>query len=237
MRPQLFGTLAIGLAVAALGLLLLGRPSSTEKTGTPDTPPGQRQVRVTGEALVPAQADLAWVKAAFTVRGATPLQVQERYDERLGALSTALAAAGVRPGDFQVGLRRVYRAEDFLSPGPANSRVREFEVRITVRDLRHLEEVINAAWGADATDAWVELYGIQDPEPLRRQAVKLAIANAQERADIVAAAGALRLRSTIDTAVVLDESRTDSQSPGPTATTPDALWVRATATVTYEHRP
>ena len=110
----------------------------------------------------------------------------------MDAVIQALRDLGIAETDIQTTGVNVY-PEDRFNPQDPNAqtervyRVRN-TVRVTVRDVEQTEAVISAAVSAGANTIYNLTFGIEDPQGLEQEARTLAVADAQNRAQQLAAA-------------------------------------------------
>ena len=147
----------------------------------------------TGEVLVPA--DNAVVSLGVTATDSEVLAAQAAANEAIAAIRAALVAGGIDEADISTDYINIYAMYDYsgsmekLSAYNANS-----TLAIRVRDIEKVGEVIDTAFGAGANALHGISFSATDTKEAREKALKLAVANAQAKAEVLAEAAGLVLR-------------------------------------------
>ena len=147
----------------------------------------------TGEVLVPA--DSAVVSLGVTATDTEVLAAQAAANEAIDAIRAALVANGIDEADIITDYINIYAMYDYsgsmekLSAYNANS-----TLAIRVRDIEKVGEVIDNAFGAGANTLHGISFSATDTKEAREKALKLAVANAQAKAEVLAEAAGLVLR-------------------------------------------
>lgn len=157
-----------------------------------------RQITVVGEAQVAAQPDIAHVTLGVMQRADTAGDAMTQTSTAMAAVLESLAAAGLASEDVQtqtVQLDTLYRYTD--QDGVRQSEIMGFQatntVRITVRALDTLGEVLDQVISAGATEVHGISFAIADAEALLDDARIAAIEAARAKAERMAAAAGARL--------------------------------------------
>ena len=147
----------------------------------------------TGEVLVPA--DSAVVSLGVTATDSEVLAAQAAANEAIAAIRAALVAGGIDESDISTDYINIYAMYDYsgsmekLSAYNANS-----TLAIRVRDIEKVGEVIDTAFGAGANTLHGISFSATDTREAREEALKLAVANARAKAEVLAEAAGLVLR-------------------------------------------
>ena len=173
-----------------------------QPTPAPALPP-EPQVVVTGEGLVQAVPDRAWITISAESRASNPREAQKRNTEAMTPVQNKLKAAGV-PADA---IRTIAYDVQYEWEWVNNKRVgrgyvarNTIEVRVDAVD--RVGEYLEIAAGSGATSLGGIRFDLKDRARLEREALRLAVADARAKAD-AAAAGAGR---NIDRVVRIDEA-------------------------------
>ncbi|MCC7362277.1 MAG: SIMPL domain-containing protein [Anaerolineales bacterium] len=188
----------VGLALAALGLLTAAACAAAPaaaQTGVPaDTP---RTISVTGTGTAYGAPDVATVQVGVQTRSENAGQAVNDNSTRVAALIAALKALGIAEKDMQTTNFSVYVQQNY---DPQTGRPLEtiyYQVdntlNVTVRDTSRLGDVLTGAVDAGANSIYGVSFSVADPAALQGQARELAVANARERAEQLAAAAGVTL--------------------------------------------
>jgi uncharacterized protein YggE len=164
--------------------------------------PMEPTVAVTGEGIVQAVPDRAWVTITAESRAGPPRDAQRRNVEAMTPVLATLTAAGnagdaIRPVGYDL-----QQEFDFVR-GKRISRgyVARNTVDVRVDQIDRAGEVLEIAVGSGATSVGGIRFDLKDRSKLEREALRMAVAEAREKA-VAAAAGAGR---TIDRILRIDE--------------------------------
>jgi uncharacterized protein YggE len=183
-----------------------------------DEPPPTRTVSVSGRGRISAQPNVAEVSAGVLTRATTASAALSSNSQRMTALQNLLKERGVAAKDVQTSQLSLMpipgqpappepgRPLPDSTPQIAGYQVQNM-VRVTVRDLAQLGPLLDAIVGAGANN----VYGVSlrtDSGALVREARKRAMADAREKAELLAGEGGLVLGPPITI-------REDSYAPAP----------------------
>jgi uncharacterized protein YggE len=173
-----------------------------------------RGIHVVGEGRAWAAPDMG----TFTVAVETlKPSVAEARDVAAGALQSVLLAVkglGVASEDVQTQSVSIAPQYDYTEQGSVLKGYRAFSsLSVRVLDLDKLGAIIDAAAAAAGDLARIEgpTLELEDPEPVRSQARKLALENARARAEQIAATTQL----TLGAPIYVEESSGGFVEPGP----------------------
>lgn len=169
-------------------------------------------VVVSGEGVVQAVPDRAWVTISAESRASSPREAQRRNAEAMGPVQEQLRAAGI-PADA---IRTVAYDVQYEWEWVNNKRVgrgylarNSIEVRVDAVD--RVGELLEVAAGSGATSLGDLRFDVKDQAKLEREALRLAVQDARARAE-AAAAGAGR---TVDRIVRIEEEGVSAPPPRP----------------------
>lgn len=154
---------------------------------------------VTGEARVSAAPDLATVRAGVETEGETAAEALSANSARAARLIEALKAAGVAAADIQTGTLRLeprYADMQRTRPGEAPELVGYRvvnEVSATIRELDGIGAVLDKVVAAGANRIDAIRFGLAEDGALADEARRKAVANARQRAEVLAEAAGVRL--------------------------------------------
>jgi uncharacterized protein YggE len=184
-------------------ILLNGAPPVLAQQ-QPSTSSTQDPVVITsGEGVVQAVPDRAWVTISAESRASSPREAQKRNTEAMTPVLDKLKGAGIPSDAIRTVVYDVHYEWDYVN----NRRVgRGYVARNTV-DVRidnidRVGEYLEIAVGSGATALGGIRFDLKDRAKLEREAIRLAVADARGKAE-AAAAGAGR---TIDRITRIDEA-------------------------------
>lgn len=170
-------------------LLLISAPVFAQPAPTPATP--EPPVVVTsGEGVIEVPPDRAWITITAESRASNPRDAQKRNAETMAPVLEKLKAAGVSADAIKTVGYDLQQEWDYVN----NRRVsRGYVARNTV-DVRvdaidRVGELLEIAVGLGATSVGGVRFGLKDRAKLEREALRLAVTEARQRAE-AAAAGA-----------------------------------------------
>jgi uncharacterized protein YggE len=156
------------------------------------SPPAESVVVTTGEGVVHAVPDRAFVSISAESRASSPREAQRRNTELMKPVQDRLRAAGIPADAIRTTVYDLQFEWDWVN----NKRVpRGYVARNTIEvrvdTLDRLGELLDAAVSAGATSVSDVRFDLKDRSKLERDALRLAVIDARAKAD-AAAAGAGR---------------------------------------------
>ena len=169
-------------------LLLTPLGASAQQTTTPEPP----VVVTSGEGLVQAVPDRAWITITAESRAGNPRDAQRRNAEAMKPVIDKLRAAGIPAEAIRTIGYDLQQEWDYVN----NQRVSRGYVARNTIDVRvdtidRVGELLEMAVGSGATSVGGVRFDLKDRAKLEREALRLAVEDARARAD-AAAAGAGR---------------------------------------------
>ena len=147
-------------------------------------------VNGSGETLV--TADTAVVSVGVNVRKKDALEAQSAANEVIASIRAVLTEAGLKEEDISTGYINLYAVYDYskdveeIVAYNANS-----SLAIKVTDMGRVGEVIDMAFGAGANTLDGVSFSVTDDTEARKESLKAAVADAKEKAAILAEAAGL----------------------------------------------
>jgi len=183
-------------------------------------PRAEPLVVTSGEGVVQAVPDRAWVSIAAESRAPNPRDAQRRNAEAMAPVQEKLRAAGLPADAIRTVAYDLQQEWDYVN----NRRVSRgyvarntIEVRVDAID--RVGELLEIAVGSSATSVGGIRFDLKDRARLEREALRLAVADARARAD-AAAAGAGQAVSRV---VRIEEHGVVSRPPIPVMMAREAL--------------
>jgi hypothetical protein len=206
--------LAAALIVA--GVALSGRAPAVSAAQEPVATGPARTITVVGRGEVTARPDVAVTNLGVEVTAPTVGAAMDDAEGRMKAILAAVKAAGVADKDIQTSNFSIS-----FERQPSDIQPREGEkgtagvyrvsnmVQVTIRDLDQVGDVIDAAVGAGANNVWGVSFSLEDTDALEAQAREKAVADAQARAESLAALNGVKVGEVIAISEVI------GATPGP----------------------
>ena len=144
----------------------------------------------TGETLV--AADTAVVSLGVSVRDKDALKAQSEANEVIAAIRAALTGAGFAEEDINTGYINLYAVYDYskeieqVAAYNASS-----TLAVKVKDMTRVGEVIDLAFSAGANTLDGISFSVTDDAAARAESLKAAVADAKEKAAVLAEAAGL----------------------------------------------
>jgi uncharacterized protein len=158
--------------------------------------PVERTISVTGTGSVSADPDTAHINTGVVVEADTAKDALARNTTVMTRLIDGLKALGIAAKDIQTSSvnvePRYTQAKDGKSATISGYRVAN-QVRLVVRDVKRLGEVLDGAIGLGANQMGGISFEVANPEALLDEARKQAVASARRRAELYAAAAGVQL--------------------------------------------
>ena len=194
--------LKVRLYLVAGALAAAGLAAPTAEAQTVQNPPAEPSVAVSGEGTVLAVPDRAWVGIAAESRASNPKDAQRRNAELMTPVQAKLKAAGI-PADAirTVGYDLQQEFDYVNNKRISRGYVARNSIEVRVDEIDRVGEVLEIAVGSGATTVNGIRFDLKDRARLEREALRLAVADATEKARS-AASGAGR---TIDRIMRIEE--------------------------------
>jgi uncharacterized protein YggE len=216
-----FNLRQVGAVTAVIALLgaasvgAVGLRGASAQDGTPvatgETP---ATVYVNGQGVVTVAPDTASVVVGVNIIEKTLSEAQAKATTQMTAVIDALKGAGIDEKDIQTVNYNVNILQNYDSNGnPAT--IEGFQVsnqvNVTVRDLDKLGSILDTVVGQGANAIYGISFFVDDPSAAASQARALAVQNAKQKADELAAAAGMTVGR------IISISETYSPSPMPVA--------------------
>ena len=208
----------------------------------PPLPPAVDVVVTTGEGVIHAAPDRAWITVVAETRAQTPREAQRRNIEAMQPVQDALRNARIPADAIRTAGYDLQEEFDF----PNNKRVSRGyvarnSIEVRVDDVARVGELLELSVGQGATRVGGLRFDLKDQAKLEREALRLAVAEARAKAE-AAAAGAGR---NVDRVIRVEEAGGPRPQPmfravamearaadAPVPVSAGQIEVRAQATVT-----
>lgn len=195
-------------AVALLALVLLGAAAAHAQS--PDQDRTQSIVTTTGEGIVRAVPDRAWITVGVESRAKSAREAQQRNAEQMRPVLDKVRGAGIPADAIRTTGYDVQYEWDFVD-GKRVGRgyVARNTVEIRVDDISKVAGIIEIAGSSGASSIGGVRFDLKNRAALERDALRQAVAEARQKADaLVSAAG-----RSLDRIIRIDEQGGPSPMP------------------------
>ena len=159
------------------------------------------EIRVTGTGEVLVPADTAVVSLGVSAADKDVRTAQGMANEAIAAIRAALIEGGIAEEDINTDYINIYAMYDY---GSGSEQITGYNANSTlairVKDIDRVGEVIDLAFGAGANTLNGINFSATDTTAAKEKAMRLAVADAQAKADVLADAAGLQIRGIEDIA-------------------------------------
>jgi uncharacterized protein YggE len=182
--------------------LLVATPALASAQQPPVARPDEPVVVTSGQGLVTAVPDRAWITVTAESRAGNPRDAQRRNTEAMTPVLDKLRGAGIPADAIRTVGYDLQPEFDFVNDRRTlRGYVARNSVEVRVDAIDRVGEYLQLAVGSGATSIGGLRFDVKDRSMLEREALRLAVADARMRAD-AAASGA---GQTVDRVVRIDE--------------------------------
>ena len=143
-----------------------------------------------GEVLVPA--DVAMVSVGINIRKADALEAQSAANEVIARIREALTAAGFDEENINTGYVSLWGVYDYNGDTESITAYNASStLAVKVTDMARVGEAIDLAFGAGANTLDGVSFSVENDAEARKEALKKAVADAREKAAVLAEAAGL----------------------------------------------
>ena len=143
-----------------------------------------------GEVLVPA--DVAVVSVGINIRKADALEAQSAANEVIARIREALTAAGFDEENINTGYVSLWGVYDYNGDTESITAYNASStLAVKVTDMARVGEAIDLAFGAGANTLDGVSFSVENDAEARKEALKKAVADAREKAAVLAEAAGL----------------------------------------------
>lgn len=205
-------------------------------------------ITVMGEATAAVAPDFAQASVGVTTEAKTVREASETNAQAMTAVVNAIKQAGVPENSIQTAQLSIQPVYAQNRPGrPDEPRITGYrvsnQVRIKLREIGRIGEVVDRAIAAGATDMHGISFGIREPSKALDPARAAAIEDARRKAEAYAKAAGAQLGRAVDIAesgtssprpMMLEQRSAAMAAAAPTSVQPGETTLRVVVSVTYE---
>ena len=183
-----------GFVVVLEGWSAVSPGLAAAQTVTPSANEPVRSVTVIGEGKVTAKPDQAQIQLGVETISTTVAAATQDNNAQMAAILAALKKLGIADKDIQTSNFSIYleRVPDrgIVTEGDSSAEVTRYhvsnQVRVTVRDLTTVSNVIDQVVAAGDNNVWGVSFTVADPKVLQKAARAAAVADAKAKAEELA---------------------------------------------------
>jgi uncharacterized protein YggE len=171
----------------ALLLLVVLLPSTADAQQPPVTSDSVATVTASGEGLVQAVPDRAWITITAESRASNPREAQRRNTEAMTPVLDKLKAAGIPAEAIRTVAYDLQQEWDYVNERRiSRGYLARNSVEVRVDSVDRVGELLEIAVGSGATSVGGIRFDLKDQAKLEREALRLAVADARARAEAMA---------------------------------------------------
>ncbi len=180
-------------------------PAGTETAVEPAAATGGITVIGRGEAF--GQPDEAYLNVGVETFAVEVTTATAENEEKIQTIITTLKEQGIAAEDIQTSNYSLWAEQIYGERGPegiAGYRVNN-QVQVTIREVEKVGDVLTAVTNAGANSIYGVSFSVADPAALEAEAREEAIANAQERARLLAELSGVTLGDVVAVSEVIGQ--------------------------------
>ena len=200
------------MKILALTLIIGTIAAVRAQAQQPSQPPSPSVIVTTGEGVVKRAPDRAWVTIGAENRARTPQEAQQANADAMNGVIARIKEKGI-PADAIRTTGFVLQPEFDFQNGKQTLRdyVARNQVQVRVDAIDKAGDVIGAAVATGATNVSNVQFDLKDRVTAEREALRLAVQDARQRADAAAAGAGVQ----IDRVLRVEEQREGVVAPRP----------------------
>lgn len=199
-------------------LTLAALPAAAQTTPPQDMTP---TVNTSGEGVVEAVPDRAWITITAESRAGNPRDAQKRNVEAMTPVIDKLKGAGIPADAIKTVGYDLQQEWDYVNNRRVSrGYVARNSVDVRVDNVDRVGELLEIAVGSGATSVGGIRFDLKDRAKLERDALRLAVADARARAEAAAAGAGMSIDRVL---------RIDAQSYNAPPPMPKVAYMRAEA--------
>ena len=153
-------------------------------------------ISVSGEGSVLVSADHATVSLGITARNKDVQQAQQQANQAIASIRASLKENGIAEEDINTGMINIYANYDYSSENEMISGyTANATLAIRLSDTALAGQVIDLAFAAGANTLEGISFYAEDTEAAKKEALEKAVADARQKAEILAAAMGMTISS------------------------------------------
>lgn len=200
-----FRFLILALLTTLLAVSVVGCAPTTSRVRAADTAVSPGAITVIGRGEASGRPDEAHLSVGVEVFDASVKAATSQNEETIQSILAALDEQQIADEDIQTSNYNVWAEQRYGENGPegiAGYRVTN-QVNVTMRDIERVGDVLTAVIDAGANSIYGIYFSVADPAALEGEAREIAIENARQRAESLAALSGVTLGKVIGVSEVI----------------------------------
>jgi len=183
--------MSVGIVALLVAVLLMGNlggfsPEVMAETEAVVADAAVNVVSVSGVGSISVKPDIAFINVGVETQNADAGVAQKENATKMTAVMAALTKAGIEADDIKTVQYSIYDRYDYLEDGKD---VKYYNVtnvvKVTVRDITKVGDVIDAASGAGSNQISSIQFGISNEDEVYQEALKAAMTSAKTKAESI----------------------------------------------------
>ncbi len=210
MSTRKLGIAGMVLLAAVFALSACGSPVASQAQGEAQQSP-VRTVTVIGQGKASGAPTVAHINVGVETTAPSAQEAMEANRVTMNALLETIKALGIAEKDIQTGNFSIY-ADQSPTVSPVDTKPESTgevvyhvsnQVNLTVRDIAALGDILDQAVAAGANNVYGVSFDVEDTSELEAEAREKAVADAQSRAETLAALNGVSVGQVITISEVI----------------------------------
>ncbi|MCH4889448.1 DUF541 domain-containing protein [Acidaminobacter sp. JC074] len=177
--------LSLSVVVVMVAMLLVGTMNVTGVVQA-EVAETENVVSVSGVGTVTVKPDIAYINVGVETQDADAGLAQQENAKKMTAVMAALKKVGILEDDIKTVQYSIYDRYDYKEDGTdVKYYVVNNNVKVTIRDIDKVGDVIDAAAGAGSNQVSSIQFGISNEDEVYAEALKLAMTSAKSKATAI----------------------------------------------------
>ncbi len=148
----------------------------------------QGVISVTGSGNVVVKPDIAYIQVGYEAKNKEASVAQKEAKDKMVAIMKQLKAQGIKDADIKTVNVSLYKNYDYDKEVKTEYYVATNSVEVTVRNIDKVGDMIDVAVNAGSNQLGSVRFSVENQEKYQLDALKLAIKNANTKANTIASA-------------------------------------------------
>lgn len=202
-------------------------------------------ISVNGEGIIVAKPDVAYVSIGYDAKNKDALVAQNEAKTKMAAIIKLIKAEGIKDGDIKTTNVSLYKTSDYVKEVKYDYYMASNTVEVTVRDIDSVGKLIDVAVKGGSNQLGSVRFAVENTDKYQMEALKLAIKNANNKANAMADAIGVKIgkpsrvaETNFSGGMVYREANTFSKAVQADVTTPvevGTITIQADVNVEYKY--
>lgn len=171
------------IAAVLVAVLLIGNIGLNNEVSA-DIDTSVNVVTVNGVGAITVKPDIAYINVGVETQNADAAIAQDENSEKMNKVMAALKNIGILEDDIKTVQYSVYDRQDYFDGGKGDKYYQVTNiVKVTVKDIEKVGEVIDVVSTAGANQVSSIQFGISNEDEVYQEALKLAMTSAKGKAN------------------------------------------------------